>query len=78
MTPSQARAARAGLKLTMGEVAAGAGVTPNTVQRLEVPPENGRGANTATVAAVRDFYEKSGVTFLDADERGPGVRIAGA
>lgn len=72
MTAAQARAARAGLKLTLQQVGEEAGVAKNTVARLE-----GGGAITgANEEAIRRAYERLGIVFLDgAGEDFPGLRI---
>lgn len=61
MKPHQARAARAILKLGVREVAEGAGVAANTVARLENPDTTP--SLRSTMAAVRDFYMRRGITF---------------
>jgi transcriptional regulator with XRE-family HTH domain len=57
MTPSQARAARAMLKLGVREVADLAKVTPNTVSRVEQDDSGPRGPQAVTVDAIRRVYE---------------------
>lgn len=78
MTPGQARAARALLKLGVREVAQLAKVTPNTVSRVEQDETGPRGPQAVTVEAIRRVYEAAGVTFLgtnDTTNGGPGVRL---
>jgi transcriptional regulator with XRE-family HTH domain len=69
------RAARAGLGLTVVDLARRAGVGEETVRRVE----NGAGrrkGGAATHAKLRAALEAAGATFLPADaERGPGVRF---
>jgi len=71
MTPEQARAARAILKLGVRAVAAEVGVTPNTVSRLEA----GDNARALTINAVQRFYEDSGIEFIPENGGGAGVRM---
>lgn len=73
MLPVQARAARAMLQLKTAEVAALAGVAPNTVSRVEQDTIAVRGPNVATVGAIRRFYEDRGIEFLD--DGHPGIRL---
>lgn len=60
MTAEQARMARALLQLGVREVGELAGVTPNTVSRIE----NGSDAKQSTIEAIRRVYEGRGVRFL--------------
>ncbi len=79
MTPRQARAARAILKLGVREVAELAKVTPNTVSRVEQDDMGPRGPQAVTVEAIKRVYETKGIIFLDAGDvtsGGPGVRIS--
>ena len=55
MTAEQARMARALLQLGVREIAAAAGVTPNTVSRGD--------AKQSTIEALRKVYEARGVAF---------------
>lgn len=78
MSPSQARAARAILKLGVREVAELAKVTANTVSRLEQDEAGPRGPQPVTVDAIKRVYEERGIIFLDAGASpngGPGVRL---
>ena len=76
MTPAQARAARAILKLGVREVAERAKVTPNTVSRIEQDDRGTRGAQPSTVAAVRGVYEAGGIEFIAENGGGAGVRLS--
>lgn len=71
MNADQARMARALLQLGVREVAAEAGVTPNTISRIE----NGADAKQSTMDAIRAVYAGQGVRFLTAGDTatGPGV-----
>jgi len=73
MLPAQARAARAMLQLKTTEVAALAGVAPNSVTRVEQGSVAVRGPNASTVGAIRRLYESRGIEFLD--EGHPGLRL---
>jgi transcriptional regulator with XRE-family HTH domain len=78
VTPGQARAARAILKLGVREVAELAKVTANTVSRLEQDVAGPRGPQPVTVDAVRRVYEEKGILFFDdgpVPDGGPGVRL---
>lgn len=66
MNEDQARMARALVKLGVREVAAEAGVTPNTISRIE----NGGDAKASTLEAVKAVYVRLGVQFLDAGQAG--------
>ncbi len=72
MNAEQARMARALLKLGVREVAAEAGVTPNTISRIE----NGSDAKQSTFRAIRAVYESRGVVFIPENGGGAGVRMA--
>ncbi len=76
MTPEQARAARAILRVGVRDVAEATGVTPNTVSRIEAPTENGkRGPQASTIAAIRSWYETKNIEFIAENGGGPGVRL---
>lgn len=75
MTPSQARAARAMLKLGVREVAELAKVTPNTVSRVEQDDGGPRGPQPVTIEAIRRVYEEKGVQFIPQNGGGAGVRM---
>ncbi len=76
MTPVQARAARAILKVGVREVARHTGVTPNTVSRTESEtPQSGRGPNAATISTVKAWYEAQGIQFLDEGDTANGVGV---
>jgi predicted transcriptional regulator len=71
MTPVQIRMARAALGLGVRDLAEKAGVTANTVTRIE----NGADARQSTVEAIRTALEKAGIIFIESNEEGPGVRL---
>lgn len=75
ISASQSRMARAALNLGVREVAEAAGVSTNTITRLE----RGEELLPRTVADIRAAFEAAGVIFLAGGELidgGPGVRIA--
>ena len=76
MTPGQARAARALLRMGVREVAELAKVTPNTVSRVEQDDQGPRGPQPVTVEAIRRVYEAAGVQFIPENGGGAGVRLA--
>ena len=57
--------ARAGLRLSVRDLAKAASVSPNTVTRIE----GDHAANTSTLAAIQQSLEALGVQFL-ANEQG--------
>jgi transcriptional regulator with XRE-family HTH domain len=74
ISASQSRMARAALNLGVREVAVAAGVSTNTITRLE----RGEELLPRTVAAIRAVFEARGVIFIDDGESidgGPGVRL---
>jgi transcriptional regulator with XRE-family HTH domain len=76
---SQARAARAILKLGVREVAELAKVTANTVSRVEQDEAGPRGPQPVTINAIKRVYEDHGIIFFDegsAPDGGKGVRLA--
>lgn len=71
MNAAQSRMARAATGLGVRELAEAAGVSPNTVARLE----RGEDLRPATVAAIRAAFEAAGVDFIEENGGGPGVRL---
>ncbi|MDO9609873.1 MAG: helix-turn-helix domain-containing protein [Brevundimonas sp.] len=74
---AQIRAARALLGWNGAALAEAAGVSLQTIRRMESEVGPGR-SSAANVGAVQRALEAAGVTFLDADETtatGPGVRL---
>lgn len=75
ISASQSRMARAALNLGVREVAEAAGVSTNTITRLE----RGEELLPRTVSDIRAAFETAGVIFLDDGESvdgGLGVRLA--
>jgi len=71
ITAAQARAARAMLRLSLGEVAKRAGVSVRTLSNLE--GERITKPLPMTLAAVKRAFEALGVEFTNG--RQPGVRL---
>lgn len=76
ISASQSRMARAALNLGVRDVAEAAGVSTNTITRLE----RGEELLPRTVADIRAAFERAGVVFLDdgaqSIDGGVGVRLA--
>ena len=62
---------RAAVGWSVRELARNAGVTPNTISRIE----NGGDALASTMERLQTALEDAGVIFIYADEEGPGVRL---
>jgi DNA-binding XRE family transcriptional regulator len=71
VTPAQFKMARAAVSWTVREAAGRAGLHRNTIVRMEA----GAVAEERTHVALRLTYERAGVTFLDDDGTGYGVRF---
>lgn len=67
----QSRMARAATGLGVRELAEQAGVSPNTVARLE----RGEELKPATLEAIRNALEDAGVIFIAENGEGAGVRL---
>lgn len=75
-TVAQLRAARAMAKLSRAELAQAAGISEETVKRIE--NTDGRiSANTSTVDALRKALEARGVIFVPENGGPAGVRFRG-
>ncbi|MGR3592002.1 MAG: helix-turn-helix domain-containing protein [Limimaricola soesokkakensis] len=72
MDVMQCRAARAMLSLGVRELAALAGVSPDTVARLE----RGATLKPVTVERIRAALEAQGIVFLDPGDRAPGPGLS--
>ena len=71
MKPIQLRMARTAVGWGVRELAKKAGVTANTVSRIE----NGADAKQSTINRLRQSLEAAGVEFIDENGGGPGVRL---
>lgn len=71
MNAAQSRMARAATGLGVRDLAKAAGVSPDTVARLE----RGEELRPSTVAAIRAALEAAGVIFIEENGGGPGVRL---
>jgi transcriptional regulator with XRE-family HTH domain len=69
MNGIQLRMARAALKMGVRDLAAAAGVSPNTVTRIEADLPS----NSSTIAAIRSALEAAGIEFTNGGQ--PGVRM---
>lgn len=67
----QSRMARAALGLGVRDLAKAAGVSPDTIARLE----RGEELRASTIAAIRAALEAEGVEFIAENGGGPGVRL---
>lgn len=72
ITPRQIRAARALLGWSQQQLADKAIVSLNAVARLEKGIVDSR---VSTVLAIQKALAKAGVEFLNADQKGEGVRL---
>jgi predicted transcriptional regulator len=72
ITPRQIRAARALLGWSQQRLADKAIVSLNALARLE---KGGVDSRLSTVLAIQKALAKAGVEFLDADQKGEGVRL---
>jgi transcriptional regulator with XRE-family HTH domain len=71
VTREQVRMARAALGWTVRDLATKAGLSANTVSRYE----NGTDALGDTLARLRRTFEAAGITFIDENGGGAGVRL---
>jgi transcriptional regulator with XRE-family HTH domain len=71
MKPIQLRMARAAIGWGVRELAEKAGVTANTVTRIE----NGADAKQSTMDKLQRALEAAGVEFIDENGGGAGVRL---
>ena len=71
MNAVQCKMARAALGLTVRQLAESAGVSHDTIVRLE----GGQPLKDRTVAAIRAALESAGVILVDENGEGPGVRL---
>jgi transcriptional regulator with XRE-family HTH domain len=71
MKAVQLRMARAALRWGVRELAEKAGVTANTVTRIEL----GADAKRSTIDALQRTLEAAGIEFIPQNDGGPGVRL---
>ncbi len=71
MRAIQVKMARAAVGWGVRELAKKAGVTANTVTRIE----NGADAKQSTMDRLQQALECAGVEFIDENGGGPGVRL---
>ncbi|WER08888.1 helix-turn-helix transcriptional regulator [Rhodobacter capsulatus] len=71
MNAVQCKMARAATGLGVRDLAKAAGVSPDTVARLE----RGEELRESTVAAIKAALENAGVEFIPENGGGAGVRI---
>ena len=67
----QVRMARAALGWNIKELSSRVGVAANTISRFE----NGSDALGETLRKIRRVFEEAGITFIDENGGGPGVRL---
>jgi len=72
MTPVQCKMARAALSWGTRDLARNAGVSPDTIARLE----RGERLRDATVDVVKAAFEKAGLEFIPENGGGLGVRFS--
>ena len=73
LTPAQCRAARALVTLSQPRLAQASGLGLSTVVDFE---RSRRKVSEQAARSLRDALETAGVVFIDADARGPGVRLS--
>jgi transcriptional regulator with XRE-family HTH domain len=71
MNDKQCRMARAATGWGVRDLAKNAGVSPDTVARLE----RGEQMRPATIAVIRTAFEVEGIVFIDENGGGAGVRL---
>jgi transcriptional regulator with XRE-family HTH domain len=75
MTPAQCRSARSLLGLTQSELARAAGLGLSTVVDFE---KERRQVSQQAISAIRIALEQAGITFIQANGGGEGVRLRSA
>jgi DNA-binding XRE family transcriptional regulator len=75
LTSEQVRAARALKRMDQTTLAEMAGVSVETVKRLEKLDGPLLSANGKTMAAIQSALEGAGIIFIDSNGNGPGVRL---
>jgi predicted transcriptional regulator len=72
LTAQQIRGARAMLGLTQGDLAHQAGIPAAALDQIESGMANPK---PATLRLVKAALERAGIAFIEADGRGPGLRL---
>jgi transcriptional regulator with XRE-family HTH domain len=75
---AQIRAGRALLGWSMAELTAQSGVSASTIKRLEAAGRDVPAATVQSLVAIENALRKSGVTFIDENGGGSGVRFTQA
>ena len=75
LMPSQLRAARALVNMSVAELSVRTGLAINTVRKAE-DPQAVRRITAANARLLRSTLEGCGVVFIPADDMGVGVRLA--
>jgi len=70
--PIQCKMARTATGMGVRDLAAAAGVSTDTIARLE----RGETLKASTLGAIRQALERAGVVFIAENGGGPGVRLA--
>lgn len=73
MQAAQCRMARAALSLTVRELAEKAGVSHDTIVRIEA----GAALKDSTIAKVREAFEAAGIEFTNGDRPGVVIKTGG-
>jgi transcriptional regulator with XRE-family HTH domain len=74
MNATQCKMARVATGLGLRDLAEKAGVSPNTISRLE----RGEYLKPATVTTIKNALEAAGVEFIPENGGGAGVRLKGS
>ncbi len=74
LTAKQVKAARVLLDMDQMQLAAVSGLSLPMIQRMEASPSSLRG-DAEDVWKLQKALEDAGVTFIEADGGGPGVRL---
>ena len=77
LTAAQLRAARGLLRISQKDLSELAGVSVETVKRLEAMDGPLTTTRVATVEALTSALESAGVEFIPENGGGPGVRLGG-
>jgi transcriptional regulator with XRE-family HTH domain len=75
ISAEQIRASRALIRWDQADLANQAGVSVETIKRLEKMNGPLLSATGTTLAAIRTALEAAGVIFIDQNGNGPGVRL---